>query len=1065
MAQANRKTSSFKIILIFVFLTLIGLALTVKLSVRLQPSTTLPQISVSYNMYGSSPLVTEKEVTSKLESLLSRMSGLRNINSQSGNGWGRIQLSFDKHTNISAARFEVSSIIRQAWPQLPNQLSYPQITLQSTNDENPRSFLSYTITAPQSSVEIQQYVENNIKPALSSINGVYQINVSGAQPMEWQLEFDTEQLNKLGISINDIQSSINQHIKNESIGLAAYTATDNGDKFIRVAVVSEPDADTENALNNIEVKKNGDRIIRIADIIKIRKTEVQPNSYFRINGRSTIYLSITADENANQLELGKEVKAKIDLLRKTFPDGYAIETAYDATEYIKEEINKIFFRTGMTVLILLVFVILVYRNLRYTLLILISLFINIAISIILYYLLKIEIQLYSMAGLSISLTLIIDNIIVMSDQIIHRNNKHAFLAILAATLTTIGSLAIIFFLDEKIRLNLTGFALVIIVNLTVSLLVALFLVPALIEKLQPGNRNKAKHPARTWFKRSLVRFNRFYAGYIKFFSRRKFLLITAVVLLFGIPVFLLPDKIEKEDPLATVYNKTFGSDFYKENLKSFLNKTLGGSWRIFTEKVYSGSYFQDRKGETMLYLSASLPNGSTLDQMNFLIQRMENYIAQFSEVRQFETSIYSANRANITIRFTKKNQLNGFPFNLRTKLISKSLELGGGSWSVYGVGDGFSNDLRESAGSYRIEMLGYNYDDLLHYAERFREKLLEYRRIKEVDISSEFSWYKNDYQEFRFDFNKEIMAKNNIQPYELYNAIKPYFSKNIYVAQVPQQSAERIVLQSEQSADFDIWDMKNISISINNKHFKLGQLAEISKYKAAQEVSKVNQQYRLCIQYEYIGAYEQGQNVMKNSVDEFKNELPIGYTIQTTDNYWRWDENNKSQYWLLAIVFIIIFFCSAILFNSLKQPLYIIFIIPVSFIGIFLSFYWFKLNFDQGGFASFILLSGLTVNSNIYIISEFNNIAKQGRINRLKLYLRAWNAKFRPMILTVISTILGFVPFLIGYHESFWFPLAVGAIGGLVTSVLGIFLILPVIMNLTGEQPKSRKSYFRKLIK
>src|SRR5690606_25723739 len=125
------------------------------------------------------------------------------------------------------------------------------------------------------------------------------------------------------------------------------------------------------------------------------------------------------------------------------------------------------------------------------------------------------------------------------------------------------------------------------------------------------------------------------------------------------------------------------------------------------------------------------------------------------------------------------------------------------------------------------------------------------------------------------------------------------------------------------------------------------------------------------------------------------------------------------------------------------------FVIPISFIGIFLSFYLFKLNFDQGGFASFVLLSGLTINANIYIINEYNNIRKAAPwLPPTRVYMQSWNAKARPIVLTVLSTMLGFIPFLIGdSKEAFWFPLAVGTIGGLMVSTLATFLFLPLFMG------------------
>ena len=91
------------------------------------------------------------------------------------------------------------------------------------------------------------------------------------------------------------------------------------------------------------------------------------------------------------------------------------------------------------------------------------------------------------------------------------------------------------------------------------------------------------------------------------------------------------------------------------------------------------------------------------------------------------------------------------------------MELGGGSWNVTGLADqGFSNDVRESAGSYRIDMYGYNYDELYGWAERLRERLLTYRRIKEVSINSQYSWWKEDYQEFHFQLNKARLAQEGL---------------------------------------------------------------------------------------------------------------------------------------------------------------------------------------------------------------------------------------------------------------------------------------------------------------
>ena len=1060
--------SSFSIIVIFVCLSLLGIFLVPQLSVKLNPSKKLPAINISYSMYGQSARVVEMEVTSKLEAMLNRVKGVQEISSYSSNGHGSINLRLSKHVDPDIARFEVSTIVRQTWQSLPSGVTYPTIRMSGVSEEVNTTFLSYTVNAPFSPVVIQEYVENNIKPKLSVVKGIDRVDVSGASRMVYKLEYDYRQLQRHKLTVNDIKSGIRSYLTKEFLGFGRVSGENDTDQWIRIALV----ADNEGAAFDpatIQLKNSDGTIIYLSQVVKCNFEEEDTSSYYRINGLNSIYLTMTAEDGANQLTLSKQVQDLLNEMQLTLPAGYELHLSYNAGEYIQEELKKIYFRSGLTILILLFFVLLVYRNLKYSLLILSSLVVNIAVATILYYLLNLEMQLYSLAGLTISLTLIIDNTIIMSDQIIQRGNRKAFLAILTATLTTIGVLSIIFLMDENVRLNLQDFSLVIIINLAISLLVALFFVPALTERLNIKKRQK-KHKKRKLFrrvknKRALVWFNRAYGAIIFFMYRRRVWFILFLVFAFGLPVFLLPEKIENKTERGLfyaqqtdsvgfwgdLYNNTLGTAFYKEKIKPISDVALGGTMRLFAQKVRNGSYSSGERAETSLHVTASLPNGSTKEQMNVLIQKMERYIAQYEGVRQFETSIQNGQRASIRILFVKEHQRGHFPHQLKSKLIGKSLELGGGSWAVYGVGDGFNNDVKEQAGSSRIKLLGYNYDNLNAIAQAMQDTLLSYRRIKEITIDSKFSWFKNDYKEFVFDLNKERLAQMDIRPMELFNSLTPSFERNSDAgAWVNNGRVEPIRLYSKQAKELDIWNMKNHQGKIENtdKEYKITEIADIEEASTSQEIAKENQQYLLCLQYEYIGSYQQAWNVLERVVDSFNKTIPLGYKAESESQRYWWGDDNTTQYWLLMLVFVIMFFTTSVLFNSLKQPLVIIFIIPVSFIGIFLTFYLFELNFDQGGFAAFILLAGLSVNANIYVLDEYNNIrTAYPKTHPIKAYQRAWNVKIRPIFLTIISTVLGFIPFIVGYKEAFWFPLAVGTIGGLIVSFIAAYFFLPLFMG------------------
>lgn len=1048
--SANRKQAkapAFTMIVAFICVALIGLALSPLLPVKLNPSRALPGFTVQFGMPGTSARVIEMQATSKLEAMLARIKGIKNMYSNSGNGWGSITIELDKHADVDAVRFEASTIIRQTWSQLPDGVTYPYIQMKMSDEGASRPFMAFTLNAPSSPILIQQFAEEHIKTRLAQIPGIYRIGVTGATPTEWRLEYDSEQLRTLGIAVGDIQRAVRQHYEHDFLGVADMQSPTGGKEWIRLALVPAHATQGLDA-SQIMVTSADGKLVRLDQLVKVSRVEEAPQSYYRINGLNSIYLSITADDMANQLQLSKRVMEEMEYVRSFLPSGYEVHVSYDATEYIHDELDKIYLRTGLTILILLLFVLVITLNPKYLLLIVVSLSINVAIALIFYYLFGLEMQLYSLAGITVSLNLIIDNTIVMTDHILHRRNMKAFMSVLAATLTTIGALSIIFFLDEKIRLNLQDFAAVVIINLAVSLLVALFLVPSLIEKLKVRKRRATFKRRSSLVKRAAVYFTRFYRAMIRFLCRWRVAVCIIFVLLFGLPVFLLPEKMEGEGSGVELYNKTFGSSAYKESVKPIVDKALGGSLRLFVQKVYDGSYFS-RNEEVVLTINANLPNGSTLEQMNTLIKRMEAFLAQHKEIKQFQTSVYNPRRASIHVYFTKEAEKSGFPYMLKSQVVSKALELGGGSWGVYGLQDtGFSNDVREGAGSFRIKMYGYNYDELHAYAEQLKMKLLGHRRIKEVLINSEFSWWKDDYQEFYFDLNKRVMAQEDVSAMALFATMRPVFGKDMDAGTVVMDGgAERIKLSSRQSHQYDIWAMQNMPYVINDRAYKLSELALVEKGQSPQQVAKENQQYRLCLQYEYIGAAEQGRKLQKRDLEEFNAALPMGYVAESDDYDWSWNNKDNKQYLLLLVVIAIIFFIAAILFNSLKQPLAIIFVIPISYIGVFMTFYWFKLNFDQGGFAAFVLLCGITVNASIYILNEYNAIRRRlPALAPLRAYTKAWNAKIVPIFLTVVSTILGFIPFMVGVDkEAFWFPLAAGTIGGLVMSVIGIFFLLPLL--------------------
>ncbi len=1045
---------SFTIIVVFIALSIVGCALLPLLPVKRAPSQNLPSITVSFNIYGNSARTIEAVATSRIESALARVSGVKSISSRSTNGTGAVTISLDRHTDIQMARFEVSAMVRQIWDELPEGTSYPEIGVSRVDNESAMPMITYTINAGANANDIKNIAEEVLAPGLSAINGVSRVVISGGNPMEWRLEYDIDRLNAARITPNDIRQAISNHYATSFYGIGQVCENTTDTTWLRIVNAPSGDPSSPPDLRSITVTGQDGDITTLDRLVTMTRRESNPTGYYRINGLNSVYMRIYADESANQLTLVKDVRSQLPSLVDKLPAGYTVDCTYDITKSISGELDKIYFRTTLTFLILLLFIALVTLNLRYVLLVSISLVINLAIAVIFYYALDVEIQMYSLAGITISLNLVIDNIIVMIDHYTRRHNRRVFTSILAATLTTAGALCVIFFLDESQRLSLTDFVNVVIINLLVSLTVALFLVPALVDRLGVRLRRR-RHRSRL---RYINAWDKAYIRITAFLLRHRAVTLTLLILAFGLPVFMLPDNIDGDGALANSYNKTLGSQTYREKVKPVADIALGGTLRLFAQKVYNGNYWNRPDTEPRLNINASLPNGATLKQMNAIVTRMEEFLGTFDEIEQFQTSISSPQRASLSVTFKPEHRSTSFPYMLKSEIISKALKIGGGSWSVYGLEDqGFSNNVSTSAGSMIIKVSGYNYDELTRWADRMADSLLTNRRIKEVVRTPEPTYYRDDYNEYHIEIDHDRLARREINVSQLYNAIAPTFGRDIRCGTVSVNGcSEAITLNALQASDLDLHALLDRQFQVEDKLFKLNDVASITRRQEPPQIIKHNQEYILCLQFDYIGSYRQGEKLLERTINTFNQIMPMGYKASRSQNSW-YIGNDQSNYLLLLLVMAIIFFISAILFNSLRQPLAIIFIIPISFIGVFSAFYLFELKFDNGGFASFILLCGLTVNAAIYILNEYNNLRRlRPAMPALNAYVTAFRRKIIPILLTVLSTALGFIPFIIGTgRESFWFPLATGTIGGLLMSLLGLLIYLPL---LSLKKQRKRKS-------
>ncbi|AWW31240.1 AcrB/AcrD/AcrF family protein [Echinicola strongylocentroti] len=1025
--------SSFRITISFFVLAIIGFALVPRLTVELNPREQQPVLSVSFGVSQAAPELVEKLGTAPLEGLFSQLSELKKIESVSNYSSGQVTLRFDKHTDMEFKKFEVASLIRQVYPSLDQKVSYPLIYQSAQRNEEP-PILQYSINAPFAPFEIKKVTEDVLKSVLTRFDEVEEIQVYGANDLQLYVTYDIQKLQAFGLTRGMLTGVLRNAFGTSYPGMAV---NHQGEALF---VQLDRSLGSLEQLENLRIISRGGKDIYLRDLARLTLEEAEPSRYYRINGNNSVTMSITSRPGVNKVVLAKKLREAVEQAGQLLPSGYDVRLEQDDTEYLSKELHKIYQRSGLSILILVVFIFLINRNWRYLTVLFLGILVNLSITGIVLYALGTHLHLYSIAGLTISFGLIVDNAIIMIDHLHKHRNRKVFLALLAASFTTIAALLMVFLLPEEDQRNLTDFAVVVAVMLAVSLLVALLFTPAMYGLLFGEKARKGRKLTLPQLRKRAVWFRRYF-GTIGFVARFRKTLIVLLVLLFGLPIFYLPAKWEGQD----WYNKTIGSTVYQEDLRPYVDKALGGSLRMFVRGVFEKSGYREA-AQTRLYVNIRLPFGNTLDQMDFIVREFEEFLNGVKGVDKFVSSVYSGQQASITITFEEAYENSALPYQLKGRLSVKATDWSGANWSIYGVGQGFSaGPGGEGIPSFTVMMKGYNFDELERQSEVLAEKLERHKRIQEVNTNERMGYRERTSEEFVLRFDQRQLALQRVNQYEVISALEAVSKPtrtSLYLSL--DDTHYGVMVREEDSEGFSRFDLEETTlISGEDRMFKVSSLGTLRKETTTNSLHKEDRQYIRRVAFEYMGSRKFGSEYLDEVLEEMTASMPIGYSAETSSYYWGRDKA-KRQYTLLLVLIVAIFFICGVLFENLKQPFYIIAVIPIAFIGLFLIFSLFDFYFDQGGYAAFVMLGGLAVNAAIFIVNDLNN-RQSGRYNRN--VLKAVAGKAIPILLTVLSTCFGLIPFIMeGQNEIFWFSLAIGTIGGLVFSMVGVFFALPVFL-------------------
>ena len=1017
--------SQFSVRILFVLFSVVGFALLPLLSVRWSPSQRTTTLTVSFSWNDVSPAVVEQRATAPLESVLATVEGIEGIHSISQTGGAVITLEADKHLQLDFLRFRLAARIKQVYPTLPAGVSYPSIQFQRLdNDRSRQPLLNYAISSDDPTFSQYDYLQSTLPAALNLLPGVERTELTGFDPPELRIRYHPERCRVLGIEKADLLTALQRAFGSDALGLVrargqVLTVKRNG--HLNGSTPPRP-----SDIAQIPVRATDGKHFPLGQLADVSTATLPPTGFYRIDGRSSVRLLVYARDNANALRTSQRVRETLTELANRLPPGYRMTLEYDASERLSEELRKTLQRVLASLGILLVFVGVVYRRRSLVVPIVLGLLANLGITFMLYYAFRIELNSFSMAGIAVSFGIVIDNSIVMTDHWVRRGNRRVFPAIATGTATTLASLVLLFSLPEVLKNNLTDFSLVIVLSLLVSLVVSGLFIPAVVEPRSTAFRSDDRPSAR-------------YQNFVRGLLRWRVGVWSGAVLLFGIPLFLLPVSL----PDHPTYNEWLGYQSRFHKVRPLLETWLGGTLTQFVRTAGRRPVYRPA-AETTLFVEGSMPSGSTVEQMNAVFRRLEAYLEPHRDkIAKYVTNVASGQFGNLRITFHDGYERTFAP-QLKKRIVSFCANLGGADWEVYGIGTGFDNAGMGSTSKYALRLIGYDQKQLRIYADTLAGRILRNPRAHSVDTEANLDYWREDLYELTLTPRPAALARYELSPSVLQEILEPFDRTVRPDLFTPQNIAVRMLPRDAESRNR--WRLQNEQLMLDSIRFRLSEVADVVETKVAGAVHKQDRQYVKLVEWRYNGSERFGFRHLERTRDELQQALPMGYRV-VSNNYDYQPPEPGDYVRFVGLVMLLIFGICAVHFESFRHALTVVMTIPLSFIGIFGTLSWLDLGLNPGSIAAFVLVSGLSVNGTILVLDELNRrIRNVPHDSFAAHYTAALGAKLVPILLTAVSTALGLLPFLIfGTQADFWYALAAGTIGGLAFSIILLLTVLPTL--------------------
>ena len=1021
LAEISIKRPSM-IIVLFTILILGGLFSYTQMGYELIPKFETNVVTISTVYPGASPNEVENSVTKKIEDAVAALENVKKVESKSYESLSVVMVTLNSDANADLALNDAQRKINAIEKDLPDDVDPPSLTKFSLSD---LPIITAGVTSNKlTEKDLYDLLDKKVEPVLSRVTGVAQVNLIGGQEREIQVSLDPVKLKGYGLSVPQVQQAILTSNLDFTTGSVK---TRENSTIIRLSGKYK----SVDELNSLVISSRNGIQVRLSEVAFVQDSQKEVEKIARVNQSSAIIVQIVKQSDANAVavsELMKEAIVKVESDYKK--EGLKIQIVNDTSDFTLAAADHVIFDLVLAVILVAIVMLLFLHSIRNAFIVMVSIPASLIATFIGMYLMGYTLNLMSLLGLSLVVGILVDDAIVVLENI-YRHMEMGKSKIRASydgakeigfTVTAITLVIVVVFLPIAMSTGLVSnvisqFCVTVVIATLFSLLSSFTIVPWLSSrfgKLEHITGKNIFEKFILWFEKQLTKFTHFISDMLEWCLKST---LRRIGVFFGIFVVLIGTVVV----------------------------LMGGGY-------IGGEFFpKTDKGEFLVQME--LPKDATIEESNFVTQKAEKFLRGKKEVVDMITTVgqssegfgaaqATAYKAEIDVILNDKSERTDNSFIYAAK-IKRELqeELVGVKVKTVPVGL-----IGAEQAPIALVVTGPNLESAMKFAELAKHELEQISGSSEVKLTTEAG---NPEINVQVDRDKMATLGLNLQTVGL--TMQTAFSGNTDGKFRAGEYEYDINIQYNDFNRSNIDDVRGL-IFVNDKgqQIRLDQFASVTQSSGPSFLERRDKTPSVTVEAQAVGRTS-GDVVteFKEKLKTIENKKPTGVSY-----VWSGDEENQSEgfgtlgYALIAAI-ILVYLVMVALYNSFVHPFVVLFSIPLSLIGVFVTLALTNNSLNIFTILGMIMLIGL-VCKNAILLVDFTNHRKEAGETTHNALVQANHARLRPILMTTIAMVFGMIPIALakGAGAEMNNGLAWVIIGGLVSSLFLTLIIVPVVYSL-----------------